>query len=194
MDEDYVLGKITRLLEQGCTMLATHHSCGAPLFRCKGEVVCPVCSFPEGQAGRDLSKATVSSLEPSSEREAVEQEAVPGSRQDAMPGAMPGSRQEAGQDASSPASREENPAYERREAKQSPSMPGPDQASFRLGLQSPSTLGQCGRSQVEAELKEALLLRLRELASQIVEERDLSRLERQLACAHEAVRVLRLLS
>lgn len=40
-----MLGRITRLLEQGCTMLATHHSCGAPLFRCKGEVVCPVCSF-----------------------------------------------------------------------------------------------------------------------------------------------------
>lgn len=47
MDEDEVLSKITRLLEQGCTMLATHHDCGAPLFRCQGEVVCPVCSFPD---------------------------------------------------------------------------------------------------------------------------------------------------
>jgi UPF0148 protein len=47
MDEDEVLSKITRLLEQGCTMLATHHDCGAPLFRCKGEVVCPVCSFAD---------------------------------------------------------------------------------------------------------------------------------------------------
>lgn len=47
MDEDEVLGKITRLLEKGCTMLATHHDCGAPLFRCQGEVVCPVCSFPD---------------------------------------------------------------------------------------------------------------------------------------------------
>jgi UPF0148 protein len=45
MDEDEVLKKITRLLEKGCTMLATHHDCGAPLFRCQGEVVCPVCSF-----------------------------------------------------------------------------------------------------------------------------------------------------
>jgi len=50
MDEDAVLSKITRLLEQGCTMLATHHDCGAPLFRCKGEIVCPVCSFPEPPA------------------------------------------------------------------------------------------------------------------------------------------------
>ena len=47
MDEEEVLSKITRLLEQGCTMLATHHDCGAPLFRCQGEVVCPVCSFPD---------------------------------------------------------------------------------------------------------------------------------------------------
>lgn len=42
-----MLKKITRLLEQGGTMLASHHSCGAPLFRCKGQVVCPVCSFGE---------------------------------------------------------------------------------------------------------------------------------------------------
>lgn len=48
MDEDEVLGKITRLLERGCTMLATHHDCGAPLFRCEGNIVCPVCSFEDG--------------------------------------------------------------------------------------------------------------------------------------------------
>ena len=47
MDEEEMLKRITRLLEQGGTMLATHHSCGAPLFRYKGQVVCPVCSFGE---------------------------------------------------------------------------------------------------------------------------------------------------
>jgi UPF0148 protein len=67
MDEDEVLSKITRLLEQGCTMLATHHDCGAPLFRCQGEVVCPVCSFadepnspagalPSGLSGAELDE------------------------------------------------------------------------------------------------------------------------------------------
>lgn len=45
MDEDEILARITRLLEKGCTMLASHHDCGAPLFRCQGEIVCPVCSF-----------------------------------------------------------------------------------------------------------------------------------------------------
>jgi UPF0148 protein len=59
MDEDEVLKKITRLLEKGCTMLATHHDCGAPLFRCQGEVVCPVCSF--GANGVASEKVQLSS-------------------------------------------------------------------------------------------------------------------------------------
>jgi UPF0148 protein len=50
MKEDEVLERITNLLEKGCTMLATHHECGAPLFRCQGEVVCPVCSFERNEA------------------------------------------------------------------------------------------------------------------------------------------------
>jgi UPF0148 protein len=56
MDEEEMLQRITRLLEQGCTMLATHHSCGAPLFRCRGEIVCPVCSFVEGQSALSHGK------------------------------------------------------------------------------------------------------------------------------------------
>lgn len=48
MDEDEMLKRMTKLLEQGCTMLASHHSCGAPLFRCKGEIICPACSLEEG--------------------------------------------------------------------------------------------------------------------------------------------------
>lgn len=38
---------ITKLLEKGGTMLATHHDCGAPMFRYQGKVVCPVCNFQE---------------------------------------------------------------------------------------------------------------------------------------------------
>lgn len=43
-----MLDRITRLLEKGGTMLATHHECGAPLFRYRGAVVCPVCSLSDG--------------------------------------------------------------------------------------------------------------------------------------------------
>ncbi len=66
MDEDEVLEKITRLLEQGCTMLAAHHDCGAPLFRRHGEVVCPVCSFEVGQSS---SQARVQPAAPSGQSE-----------------------------------------------------------------------------------------------------------------------------
>jgi len=40
--------KISRFLESGGTMLATHcDACGAPLFRFKGEIICPLCSGTE---------------------------------------------------------------------------------------------------------------------------------------------------
>lgn len=64
MDEDQVLKKITRLLEQGCTMLASHHECGAPLFRCKGRVVCPVCSFETGGEEGEGRLASLGDLPP----------------------------------------------------------------------------------------------------------------------------------
>jgi UPF0148 protein len=63
MDEDEVLSKITKLLEKGCTMLATHHDCGAPLFRCQGEVVCPVCSFPDKLSSLDNAKTSGSAAQ-----------------------------------------------------------------------------------------------------------------------------------
>lgn len=46
-DANEKIQKITKLLEKGGTMLATHHECGAPMFRYQGKVVCPVCDFPE---------------------------------------------------------------------------------------------------------------------------------------------------
>jgi len=67
MDEDEVLSKITRLLERGCTMLASHHDCGAPFFRCQGEVVCPVCSFA-GDEGAMAAAARPSARPASDER------------------------------------------------------------------------------------------------------------------------------
>jgi UPF0148 protein len=60
MDEDKKLERITKLLEQGCTMLATHHDCGAPLFRCKGELLCPVCSYSSEKSVNDPQKKKIS--------------------------------------------------------------------------------------------------------------------------------------
>ncbi|MGM0771029.1 MAG: Sjogren's syndrome/scleroderma autoantigen 1 family protein [Halobacteriota archaeon] len=43
-DSDDKIKQISRLLELGGTMLAQHCStCGAPMFRYHGEVLCPIC-------------------------------------------------------------------------------------------------------------------------------------------------------
>jgi len=43
-DNDSKIRNISRLLELGGTMLAEHcNTCGAPMFRYHGKVVCPVC-------------------------------------------------------------------------------------------------------------------------------------------------------
>jgi len=68
MDEDEVLSKITRLLERGCTMLATHHDCGAPLFRCQGKIVCPVCSFLDEPSSPEKTETPVASKRQPDER------------------------------------------------------------------------------------------------------------------------------
>ena len=70
MDEEEMLRRITGLLEKGCTMLATHHSCGAPLFRCKGEIVCPVCS-----TGVRMDTETSAADEKASREKAAKEEA-----------------------------------------------------------------------------------------------------------------------
>jgi len=49
--------KITRLLEKGGTMLATHHECGAPMFRYQGKTLCPVCDFQEKQEIKPIKEA-----------------------------------------------------------------------------------------------------------------------------------------
>jgi UPF0148 protein len=48
-ESDDKIQMITKLLEKGGTMLATHHDCGAPMFRYQGKVVCPVCDFQENK-------------------------------------------------------------------------------------------------------------------------------------------------
>lgn len=87
MDEDEMLKRMTKLLEQGCTMLASHHSCGAPLFRCKGEIICPACSLEEGMTSAAGVGARVAqgspALEGVSGMEALAEGAAPAASQEA---------------------------------------------------------------------------------------------------------------
>jgi UPF0148 protein len=47
-DNDAKIKKISRLLELGGTMLADHcNTCGAPMFRYHGQILCPVCNSEE---------------------------------------------------------------------------------------------------------------------------------------------------
>ena len=47
-DNDAKIKKISRLLELGGTMLADHcNTCGSPMFRYHGQVMCPVCNSEE---------------------------------------------------------------------------------------------------------------------------------------------------
>ena len=62
MTSDENVKKIARFLENGGTMLANHcETCGAPLFRFKGEIICPLCSGIETDgAPTPVSKSAAS--------------------------------------------------------------------------------------------------------------------------------------
>lgn len=49
-EDNQKIQKITNLLEKGGTMLASHHKCGAPMFRYQGRTLCPVCDIKEEKA------------------------------------------------------------------------------------------------------------------------------------------------
>ncbi|MDR0768120.1 MAG: hypothetical protein LBE57_06805 [Methanosarcinales archaeon] len=60
MDSDDNVKKIARFLENGGTMLANHcDGCGAPLFRFKGEIICPLCSGVETETSLALRPSGV---------------------------------------------------------------------------------------------------------------------------------------
>ena len=76
-DENRKLQMITRLLERGGTMLASHHECGAPLFRYQGKVLCPVCDFQEkNQEQKEVQEARKPAIRGPEERK-IRSEKVP---------------------------------------------------------------------------------------------------------------------
>ncbi|MGA9141482.1 MAG: Sjogren's syndrome/scleroderma autoantigen 1 family protein [Methanocella sp.] len=70
--EDKDLQLVTKMLERGGTMLAKHCECGAPLFKYRGKVVCPVC---EGKKERQAEEHTELAV-PVETRPAISQQAV----------------------------------------------------------------------------------------------------------------------
>ena len=176
MQEDEVLAKITKLLERGCTMLASHHDCGAPLFRCQGDIVCPVCSFED---------ESVSAMRrPASEAVSGEEER----RQDL-------SRAQLMQIHETPSRR----GIKKDRSDRSAEKVEPDQSaeigqSDRSREGYPSIQDEVQFHSVENDLRSALLFRLHELTASLIAEQDLDKLKRLLDCLEALLRVLKSLS
>ena len=203
MNEDEVLAKITRLLEKGCTMLASHHDCGAPLFRCQGDIVCPVCSFqeeplstmrvPATEAGWGKDERTP---DPCREQPPQMQKKSPGS---AMEEDHPG--HSVAEDQSDRSMGRDQSDHSLKLDRSGASM-GRDQsdhsleldrtgASMGRGQSDPSIQDDVLLGSVKDNLRSVLLLRLRELTDSLRAEQDLDKLERLLDCLEALLRVLR---
>lgn len=154
----------------GGTMLANHHDCGAPLFRYKGEVVCPVCSFEEVGAAKavyDEDRAAFDSREGPSP--AVKGQISPARREEAS-GSSPGAR--IGYD--------------------EPFHPEARNKSI-IGHREGEPMGMAGEERSDQALKElkgAILQKIREISGNMRDEQDLGRLKSQIECVKEALEVL----
>ena len=62
--EDENLKKVTKMLEQGGTMLAKHCDCGAPMFKYHGKVVCPVCDSKKEESSLAVPVETRPTVSP----------------------------------------------------------------------------------------------------------------------------------
>jgi len=72
MDSDDNVKKIARFLENGGTMLANHcDTCGAPLFRFKGEIICPLCSDVDTESKQKSTTASEKNTEKVKSTDAV---------------------------------------------------------------------------------------------------------------------------
>ena len=177
MDEEEKLRRITSLLEQGCTMLAAHHNCGAPLFRRKGEIICPICSL----SSMDSSDKSIRERDTSVSMNVDENKVL-------------GSLNIEGDDRSSRVGSEQSVDREYRENDRKVSN-DPNIESATLG---PARLAKkLGESEHYSEfeitkhvLRTAIICRLKDLASDIKEEKDLCRLRSQMDCVDVALRVI----
>jgi len=153
----------------GGTMLATHHDCGAPLFRYKGEVVCPVCSFEEAGAQQVPSRA---------EKVATESEGEPSKK----PHSILAPEDERGF------------ATELGAERGSEEVLSPETEDYGETARRESVSGKMeqngGVDQAKKELQMAILQKIREISEKMRDEQDLGRLKSQLEYIKEALEVL----
>jgi UPF0148 protein len=169
MDEEEILRRIAWFLEQGCTMLASHHDCGAPLFRCKGKILCPVCS-PEFGNAMNLQADEAESTDPTHDTASNEfhEKETPSSAKrviDPMRESL-----------LSQGARFQSPERE--------------SAIFSQDLKEPMV---AIRLKIKVLLRNALQYKLKELSDDIRKEPDLSQLQAMLDCIEAILRILNIL-
>ena len=172
MNEEEKLMRITGLLEKGCTMLATHHDCGAPLFRCKGEIVCPICSSSSAKPGNM----------PVGETEAVvSQDADEIRATSRISAGGKGALSSSVEPLQAP---DQEPQEDDRGDQSHPNL-----ESERLAQNSGESPHNIEFEITKQSVRTAVLFRLKDLALDIKEEKDLCRLRSQLDCVDAALRV-----
>jgi UPF0148 protein len=174
MNEEEKLERITKLLEKGCTMLADHHDCGVPLFRCKGKIVCPICSFSSMK------------LDDTPVRETGDV-ACPDAHEAKTPGRMITSNDKAAF-SSSLGPLQAIDQEDREDDRPIPCHSNPE--SERLVQNSSESSRDSGFEIAKQSMRMAVLFRLKDLALDIKGEKDLRRLRIQLDCVDAALRVI----
>jgi len=168
MDEEEKVKRITSLLEKGCTMLANHHDCGAPLFRCKGKILCPICSF-------STAKPDNTSIEETDG--AVSQDADEPKASSRIRASCEGVLSSSLEPVQAPDQEHREKSY-------------PNLESERLAQNSGESLRDSEFEITKQSVRMAVLFRLKDLALDIKEEKDLCRLRSQLDCVDAALKVI----
>jgi UPF0148 protein len=167
------LKKITRLLEKGCTMLANHHDCGAPLFRCNGKILCPICSSSTAKA----DDAPIEETNAVVTKDADETKGFSNTR--------------AGDEEALASSVEHVKSFEQEDREDDRHGTGyTNMDSEGLGQNSCESPQDSEFEIIKQSVKTAVLFRLKDLALDIKEEKDLCRLRDQLDCADAALKLI----
>lgn len=170
MEEEEAIKRITRLLEMGGTMLANHHDCGAPLFRYKGEVVCPVCSFEEVGSVKTVYDEERAAFESREAPSPAGRGQISPARRGEASGSSPGAR--IGYD---------EPCHPEARNK------------GMIGHREGEPMGMAGEEISDPALKElkaVILQKIREISGKMRDEQDLGRLKSQIECVKEALEAL----
>jgi UPF0148 protein len=173
MNEEEKLKRITGFLEKGCTMLAIHHDCGAPLFRCKGEIVCPICSSSSAHPGHMPVGETEAVVSQDADEIRVTSRIKAGGK-----GALSSSMEPI------QVPNQEYQVDDRR------NQSHPSLESERLAQNSGEASHDSEFEITKQLVRMAVLSRLKDLALDIKEEKDLCRLRSQLDCVDAALRVI----